>query len=65
MIETDSYGWVTFAFVIGGVVMAIGGIVEILLGVSAERRSLEAIARPINAVTGPGSRDVATPASAG
>jgi MFS family permease len=65
MIETDSYGWVTFAFVIGGVVMAIGGIVEILLGVSAERRSLESIARPINAVTRRGSRDVATPASAG
>jgi MFS family permease len=59
MIETDSYGWVTFAFVIGGVVMAIGGIVEILLGVAAERRSLEAIARPINAVTSPGSRDIA------
>jgi MFS family permease len=59
MIETGSYGWVTFAFVIGGVVMAIGGIVEILLGVAAERRSLEAIARPVNAVTSPGSRDIA------
>ena len=50
MIETGSYGWVTFAFVIGGVIMAIGGLVEILLGVAAERRSLEAVARPINAV---------------
>jgi MFS family permease len=59
MIETNSYGWVTFAFVIGGVVMAIGGIVEILLGVAAERRSLESIARPINAVTRSGSRDIA------
>jgi MFS family permease len=64
MIETGSYGWVTFAFVIGGVVMAIGGIVEILLGVAAERRSLEAIARPINAVTGSGSRDLAAPGRA-
>jgi MFS family permease len=54
LIQTDSYAWVTFAFVIGGVVMAIGGIVEILLGVSAERRSLEAVARPINAVGGRG-----------
>jgi len=59
MIETNSYGWVTFAFVIGGVVMAIGGIIEILLGVAAERRSLESIARPVNAVARSGSRDVA------
>jgi MFS family permease len=65
MIETGSYGWVTFAFVIGGVVMAIGGIVEILLGVAAERRSLEAVARPVNAVRRPASRDVAAPARAG
>ena len=51
MIGTGSYGWVTFAFVIGGVIMAIGGIVEILLGVAAEQRSLEAVARPITAAT--------------
>jgi MFS family permease len=50
MIQTGSYGWVTFAFVIGGVIMALGGIVEILLGVAAEQRSLEAVARPLNAV---------------
>jgi MFS family permease len=50
MIETHSYGWVTAAFVIGGVIMAIGGLIEILLGVSAEQKSLEAVARPINAV---------------
>ena len=50
LIETGSYGNVTIAFVIGGVIMAIGGIVEILLGVDAERKSLEAVARPINAV---------------
>jgi len=56
MIETNSYGWVTFAFVVGGVIMAIGGLVEILLGVAAERRSLEAVARPINAVSRGGAR---------
>src|SRR5205823_14302386 len=50
MIQTNSYGWVTLAFVIGGVIMALGGIVEILLGVAAERKSLEAIARPVNSV---------------
>jgi MFS family permease len=65
MIETGSYGWVTFAFVIGGVVMAIGGIIEILLGVAAERRSLEAVARPINAVSRPSSPGVAAPTGAG
>jgi MFS family permease len=62
MIQTSSYGWVTFAFVIGGVIMAVGGIVEILLGVAAERRSLEAIARPINAVSP--RRPAAAPARA-
>jgi MFS family permease len=50
LIETGSVGNVTIAFVIGGVIMAIGGVVEILLGVDAERKSLEAVARPINAV---------------
>jgi len=50
LIQTGSYGDVTIAFVIGGVIMAIGGIVEILLGVEAERRSLEEVARPISAV---------------
>jgi MFS family permease len=50
LIETGSVGNVTIAFVIGGAIMAIGGIVEILLGVDAERKSLEAVARPINAV---------------
>jgi MFS family permease len=50
LIETGSVGNVTIAFVIGGVIMAIGGVVELMLGVDAERKSLEAVARPINAV---------------
>ena len=33
--------------------MAIGGIVEILLGVEAAGKSLEAVARPINAIAAP------------
>ena len=52
LIQTSSYGLVTVAFVIGGAIMALGGIVEIFLGVDAERRPLEAVARPINAVRG-------------
>jgi MFS family permease len=50
LIETGDVGYVTIAFVIGGVIMAIGGVVEILLGVDAEGRSLEDVARPITAV---------------
>ena len=50
LIETGSVGYVTLAFVIGGVMMAIGGIVEILLGVEAAMRPLEAVARPLSAV---------------
>ena len=50
LIQTSSYGLVTIAFVIGGAIMAAGGIVEIFLGVEAARRPLEAVARPINAV---------------
>ena len=60
MIQTNSYGWVTLAFVIGGVIMALGGIVEILLGVAAEQRSLESVARPLNAVRGRGEPSPAT-----
>jgi MFS family permease len=60
MIQTNSYGWVTLAFVIGGVIMAVGGIVEILLGVAAEQRSLEAVARPLNAVRRTGEPAPAT-----
>jgi MFS family permease len=37
------------AFTIGAIVMIMGGIVEVVLGVRAERRSLEEIARPLTA----------------
>jgi MFS family permease len=63
LIQTSSYGLVTVAFVIGGAIMAAGGIVEILLGVPAERKPLEAVARPINALRRrAGTRRPATPA---
>ena len=45
--------------------MALGGIIEILLGVAAERRSLEAIARPVTAVARGGRTTAATAARAG
>jgi MFS family permease len=59
LIETDSYGLVSLAFVIGGTMMAIGGVVEILLGVEAAGKSLEAVARPLNAVRRGGGRSPA------
>jgi MFS family permease len=66
LIETKSIDDVTIAFAIGGVIMAIGGVVEILLGVNAERKSLEAVARPINALRGrAGGRVAAGPEPAG
>lgn len=37
-------------YLIGGTVMMLGGLVELLLGVDAERRSLETVARPLTAV---------------
>ena len=40
---------VATGFLIGAAAMAIGGVVEIFLGVRAERRSLEAIATPLTA----------------
>jgi MFS family permease len=44
----DTNGVVT-AYIIGAAVMAFGGIVELLLGVRAEQRRLEDIAKPITA----------------
>jgi MFS family permease len=38
-------------YAIGGAMMIVGGIVELLLGVPAERRQLEQVARPLTAVT--------------
>jgi hypothetical protein len=45
-------------YVGGGVIMLIGGVVAAWLGVKAERRSLEDIARPLSLIT------PATPATA-
>jgi MFS family permease len=46
--SADTNGVVT-AYIIGAAVMAFGGIVELLLGVRAEQRRLEDIAKPITA----------------
>src|SRR4051812_15341477 len=49
LMESGDPGQLAIAFLIGAVVMAIGGIAEIFLGVKAERASLESIAKPLTA----------------
>jgi MFS family permease len=49
MIATNDRTWVMLAFLIGSVVMALGGIAEIFLGVKAENTPLENIAKPLTA----------------
>jgi MFS family permease len=47
LIESESYDQVFIAFAIGAATMILGGIAEIVLGVPAERESLESIATPL------------------
>jgi MFS family permease len=49
MIESGEESQVAIAFFLGAAVMAIGGLVEIFLGVKAEKQELEDIAKPITA----------------
>ena len=49
MIESGEQSQVAIAFYIGAGIMAIGGIVELFLGVRAEQESLEDIAKPLTA----------------
>ncbi len=50
LIPTGKTSDVFFALAIGAVLMIIGGLVEIVFGVKAERRGLEGIAKPLTAV---------------
>lgn len=47
LIESGQRGLVVWSFVIGAVVMAIAGVVELWLGVAAEQRPLEELALPL------------------
>jgi MFS family permease len=49
MIESGEESQVAIAFYIGAAIMAVGGIVELFLGVRAEQESLEDIAKPLTA----------------
>jgi MFS family permease len=50
LINTGSEDKVAIGFFVGAVVMAIGGIAELLFGVKAEQKQLEEIAEPLTAV---------------
>ncbi|MGH2485382.1 MAG: MFS transporter, partial [Ktedonobacterales bacterium] len=50
LIQTKSRENVFIGYLIGAVLMAAAGLVELFIGVSAERKSLESIARPLTAV---------------
>jgi hypothetical protein len=49
LINTGSQSQVAIGFFIGAVVMAIGGVAELLFGVKAEQKQLEEIAEPLTA----------------
>lgn len=50
LIPTGKTSDVFVALIIGSALMIIGGLVEIVFGVKAERRQLEGIAKPLTAV---------------
>ncbi|MHB8658010.1 MAG: MFS transporter [Solirubrobacteraceae bacterium] len=52
LIPTGKTSDIFFALSIGAILMIVGGLVEIVYGVKAERRSLEGIAKPLTAVEG-------------
>ncbi|MFF4621802.1 MFS transporter [Nonomuraea jabiensis] len=49
LVETGVPGDTALAFSVGGIVMIVAGLVELLFGVKAERKGLEAIATPLSA----------------
>ena len=40
-----------WGYVIGGAIMAGGGVVELLIGIKAEGQSLETVTKPLTSVT--------------
>ena len=64
LINSGKASQVELAFLLGAVVMAIGGIFEFVLGVNAERQTLENIAKPLTAEDTPASSSGGTPLAA-
>jgi MFS family permease len=55
LIKAGSYGKAELALILGGGMMIIGGIAELIFGIKAERKSLESIAKPLTAEDTPGT----------
>jgi MFS family permease len=53
-IASGKYGDVFRAMALGAILMIVGGVVEIVFGVKAERRRLEGIAKPLTAIESSG-----------
>lgn len=51
LIATKSVSSIVYGYAVAATIMIAGGIVELLFGVKAERRSLESVARPLSAVS--------------
>ena len=64
LVSTGKVSDTAVAFCVGAALMIIAGIVEIFLGVKAERKSLEDIAQPLTAADAESSRQSAGPARA-
>ncbi|OBA78145.1 MFS transporter [Mycobacterium sp. 1164966.3] len=61
LINSGQRGQVVWSFLIGAVVMAIAGLVEIWLGVAAERRPLEELALPLTVADAENEDDASHP----
>jgi MFS family permease len=55
LMDATTRGPLTFGFILGGVLMIVGAIVELVLGVNAERKALEDVAPPLTALEMPTS----------
>jgi len=48
--DGSSRSGLVVGYVVGGAIMVIGGVIEIVFGINAEGKSLEAITKPLTAV---------------
>ena len=49
LVSSGSYSETALGFIIGAVMMIVGGLVELVYGINAEGRGLEDIAQPLTA----------------
>jgi MFS family permease len=51
--DGSNHAALTLGYLIGAAVMVVGGVVEIVIGIDAENKSLEDVANPLSAITQP------------